>query len=462
MPWKSKWSIDIPIQSLSTYVFKSPHGPLRDEPVLIDAEKPDYYLTHLSYREWSKRFAAGLRKAGFKPGDRLLLYSGNSVFFPVVIQGTVMAGGIFTGANPNYVARELAYQLQDSGAKILITAEGSLDTALEATSSIKFPQDQIFVMGDGYEVFEDRAKPVRGIKHWTTLLTSPSEGAKFEWEEFTTRDQMHRTAVLNYSSGTTGVPKGVEITHLNYISNCMQTEHTAQQDPDYQNYLQRARTLSFLPMYHAYGQTYHGVSTVLKGIPVYMMRKFDFVKMLEYIQKYRITSLNLVPPIAVALTKRPEVRKYDLSTIEAAGCGAAPLSAESVNDFERMFGHKFQLKQGWGMTEITCSACGWDPNEQSDASKVGELNANVEAMVVDDEGKEVRDGERGELWVRAPNVMKGYWGKPEATRETLTEEGFLKTGDIVFRHPDGKLSIVDRKKVRFEWFETVKCRISNC
>ena len=359
-----------------------------------------------------------------------------------------MAGGIFTGANPNYVARELAYQLQDSGAKILITAEGSLDTALEATSSIKFPQDQIFVMGDGYEVFEDRAKPVRGIKHWTTLLTSPSEGAKFEWEEFTTRDQMHRTAVLNYSSGTTGVPKGVEITHLNYISNCMQTEHTAQQDPDYQNYLQRARTLSFLPMYHAYGQTYHGVSTVLKGIPVYMMRKFDFIKMLEYIQKYRITSLNLVPPIAVALTKRPEVRKYDLSTIEAAGCGAAPLSAESVNDFERMFGHKFQLKQGWGMTEITCSACGWDPNEQSDASKVGELNANVEAMVVDDEGREVRDGERGELWVRAPNVMKGYWGKPEATRETLTEEGFLKTGDIVFRHPDGKLSIVDRKKVR--------------
>ena len=179
---------------------------------------------------------------------------------------------------------------------------------------------------------------------------------------------------------------------------------------------------------------------------MYMMRKFDFVKMLEYIQKYRITSLNLVPPIAVALTKRPEVRNYDLSSVEAAGVGAAPLSPESIIEFERVFGNKFQLKQGWGMTEITCSACGWDPNERAEAHKIGELNANVEAMIVDDDGKEVKDGERGELWARGPNVMKGYWRKPEATRETLTPDGWLRTGDIVLKHPDGKLSIVDRKK----------------
>lgn len=260
MPYKSRWSIDIPVLSLTSYVFKSPNTHLEDKPILIDAEKPDNYLTHHSYREWSKRLAAGLRKAGFQPGDRLLLFSGNSVFFPVVIQGTVMAGGIFTGANPNYVARELAYQLQDSGAKYLITAEGSLDTALEAITSITFPRDNVFVMGDGSELFESRAKPVRNVSHWSELLASPSEGSRFEWMDFTTREQMDSTAVINYSSGTTGLPKGVEISHLNYISNIMQTDFMQKLSPDYEDWQQRASILSFLPMYHAYGQTYFGVS----------------------------------------------------------------------------------------------------------------------------------------------------------------------------------------------------------
>ena len=447
MPYKSRWSIDIPILSLTSYVFKTPNAHLEDKPLLIDAEKPEYYLSHHSYREWSKRLAAGLRKAGFQTGDRLLLYSGNNVFFPVILQGAVMAGGIFTGANPSYVARELAYQLLDSGASFLITSEGSLDTALEAASSIKFPRDRMFVMGDGYEVFENRAQAIRGIQHWTSFLASPAESSKFEWEEFSTDEQMNRTAVLNYSSGTTGVPKGVEISHLNYVSNCMQTDFMQHLSPTYHEWLQRARSLSFLPMYHAYGQTHHGVSMILKGIPVYMMRKFDFMKMLEYVQKYRITNLALVPPIAVAMTKRPEVKNFDLSSIESAGCGAAPLSAETIVDFEKMFDHRFQLKQGWGMTEITCSACGWDPNLQAEPSKVGELNPNIEAMIVDDKGRELGDEVRGEFWVRGPNVMKGYWGKLEATAETKTEEGWLKTGDIAVRHADGYWSIVDRKKV---------------
>lgn len=221
----------------------------------------------------------------------------------------------------------------------------------------------------------------------------------------------------------------------------------AQMAPDYKAFLQRAVGLSFLPMYHAYGQTYHCVTTVLKGIPVYLMRKFEFEKMLQYVQRYRVTSLTLVPPIAVALTKRSEVNNYDLSSVEAAGCGAAPLSAETIRDFEALFNHRFQLKQGWGMTEITCSACGWDPNLQSDARLVGELNPNIEAMIVDDEGKEVGAGERGEFLVRGPNVMKGYWGREEATRETMAEGGWLRTGDIAVRRGDGCLGIVDRKKV---------------
>ncbi|KAK0868853.1 hypothetical protein LTR87_013977 [Friedmanniomyces endolithicus] len=462
MPWKSRWTLPIQPQSLPAYLFTSPTGPLDDEPLLIDAEFPEHYLTQHTYREWSKRFALGLQQAGFNPGDRLLLYSGNTILFPVILMGTIMAGGIFTGANPTYVARELAYQLKDSGATFLITAESSLQTALDAADSIGFSKDSIYVSDEGFSTLRgDPPESVRGLTHFSKLLAPADSATTFTWEDFSSHSEMDRTAVLNYSSGTTGVPKGVEITHLNYISNCLQTEYMAALSPDYSTLVKHARGLSFLPMYHAYGQTHHCVSAAKKGIPVYVMRKFDFVSMLKYIERYRITSLTLVPPIAVALTKRPEVRDYDISSVTSAGCGAAPLGRESAQEFDRKVAKGgWMLRQGWGMTEITCSAIGWDPRIVSEVTSgaVGELNPNIEGVIVDEEGREVRGEERGEFWVRGPNVMKRYWRKPEATAETKTvgrlfrrfwtmADGWLKTGDIASREADtGLIYIVDRKK----------------
>jgi 4-coumarate--CoA ligase len=456
MPWKSRWHIDIPNVSLPTYLFGSQDDKLDDKPVFLDADQPSYYLSNQTYREWSKRLAAGLRARGFQDGDRLLLYSGNTIFFPVVLIGTIMAGGIFSGANPTYVARELAYQLQDTGAKFLITSEGSLDTALEAAKSIGFPQDKILSFDGGYDTFDGKGKPSRGnIQHWSTLLASPEEGARYRWQEFDSPEQMQQTVVLNYSSGTTGVPKGVQITHLNYVSNCAQTDHMAQLDPDFEAVAARSVGLSMLPMYHAYGQTVHCVSAPRRHIPVYVMQKFDFGKMLHHIQDYRVTGLTLVPPIVVALAKRPEARKFDLSSVESAGCGAAPLGSEPQKEFEGLWpSGQVNLKQGWGMTEITCSAVGMEPTAVATDATVGELNPNIEAMIVSENGKEVGVGERGEFWVRGPNVMKGYWNKPEATRDTLTADGWLKTGDIAYRNEKGYIYIVDRMKVsqlgRFE------------
>lgn len=450
MPWQSRWQIDIPTVSLPTYLFGAQDETLPTQPIILDAEKPSYCLSHHTYREWSKRLAAGLRSRGFQDGDRLLLYSGNTIFFPTILIGTIMAGGIFSGANPSYVARELAYQLQDTGAKFLITAEGSLDTALEAAKSVGFPQDKIFTFDGGYDTFDGRGKATRGIQHWTDLLASPSEGASYRWPEFSNPAQMNQTIVLNYSSGTTGVPKGVEISHLNYVANCTQTDHVSTLEPDHAAAVARSRGLSMLPMYHAYGQTVHCVSAPRKGIPVYVMQKFDFGRMLRHIQEYRVTALTLVPPIVVALAKRPEARAFDLSSVESAGCGAAPLGREPQTEFEGLWPKgQVNLKQGWGMTEITCSACGMEPTAVAVDATVGELNPNIEAMIVDESGGEVGVGERGEFWVRGPNVMKGYWRKPEATRETLTQDGWLKTGDIAYRNEEGFIYIVDRKKVSF-------------
>ncbi|KAK3659320.1 hypothetical protein LTR56_001209 [Elasticomyces elasticus] len=431
MPWKSRWNIPIPTQSLPSYLFDSPALLLEDKPLLIDAEFPEYYLTQHTYREWSKQFALGLQQNGFKSGDRLLLYSGNTIFFPVILLGTIMAGGIFTGANPTYVARELAYQLKDSGATFLITSESSLKTALDAADSIGFPKDRVYVSDAGFSTVEGKPQSsVQGTAHFSQLFASSA--SSFTWPEFSNQAQMNTTCVLNYSSGTTGVPKGVEITHLNYIANCAQTEYMSSLAPDYESLVKQARGLSFLPMYHAYGQTHHCVSSAKKGIPVYVMRKFEFVELLRCIERYRITSLTLVPPIAVALTKRPEVKDFDISSVTSAGCGAAPLGRESAEDFDRTVAKgAWQLRQGWGMTEITCSAIGFDPTSSFVSGAVGELNPNIEGCIVDEEGKEVGLEERGEFWVRGPNVMKGYWRKPEATAETMT---------------DGLIYIVDRKK----------------
>ena len=204
MPLKSRWQIDIPTVSLSSYLFTAPSAPLSDKPLLIDAENPDHHLTFHSYRAWSQRLAAGLRRTGFQPGDRLLLFAGNTIFFPVVLQGAVMAGGIFTGANPGFVARELAHQLRDSGAAVMIVAEESVETALEAAAAVGLARERVFVMGSGAEMWggSEEREGVRGLRHWSELLAGEEEARGFEWEEFTRAEQMERTAVINYSSGT--------------------------------------------------------------------------------------------------------------------------------------------------------------------------------------------------------------------------------------------------------------------
>jgi acyl-CoA synthetase (AMP-forming)/AMP-acid ligase II len=249
MPIKSRWQVDIPRISLPTYLFDSPTAPLPTTPALISAINPDkHYLSHADYRLWSQRLALGLQRAGLAAGDRVLLFSSNSVFFPVVVLGIIMAGGVFTGANPSYVVRELAHQLQDSGAKFLICSDASLATGLEAAKLVGMGEDQVFAFDDGVATFEGRAGSVGNVRHWTNLLASPADGRKFEWEEQQSDDFLNQTVVLNYSSGTTGVPKGVMITHRNYVSNCVQAIYVSKLDPGYEEKIARSRYICAIPV----------------------------------------------------------------------------------------------------------------------------------------------------------------------------------------------------------------------
>jgi 4-coumarate--CoA ligase len=247
MPIKSRWTNPIPDVTLPSYLFGSPTAGLPTDPLLIDARLPDtHFLTATSYRLWCQRFAAGLQRAGLQTGDRVLLFSGNTIFFPVVLVGTIMAGGIFTGANPTYVARELAHQLSDSGARFLITAESSLATALDAAKQIGLEESRIFAFDDGIATFEGRGRDLGRVRHWTALMADERAAAKYAWRELSARELKTTTVTLNYSSGTTGVPKGVEITHRNYIANSSQMEFQQRLDPRFEERTARAKLLCFL------------------------------------------------------------------------------------------------------------------------------------------------------------------------------------------------------------------------
>jgi 4-coumarate--CoA ligase len=209
---KSQWTLDIPKVSLPTFVFDSPTAELPKTPALISASEPErYYLSVHDYRHYAQRLASGLRKSGLKPGDRVLLFSGNTLFFPSVIMGVVMAEGIFTGANPSYIARELAYQLKDSGARYLICAESSLETGIAAAKEIGMGAEQIFIFDDGIATFEGRntskTTSYGTIRPWTTLLDTPEAGTAYSWPDLRTPEELDRIVALNYSSGTTGVCK---------------------------------------------------------------------------------------------------------------------------------------------------------------------------------------------------------------------------------------------------------------
>lgn len=243
MPIHSRWQTPLQVSSLQTFLFNTPTHPLPQKTAFLDAERPEtHFLTHDTFRLWSLRLAAGLQKAGLKPGDRVLLFGGNNLFYPVAFVGILMAGGVFTGANPGFVARELAYQLKDSGATFLLCADASLEVGVEAAESIGMGKERVFAFDDA--LFEGNGKGRLGVRNWNVLFEDEETGRVFKWVE--PKDPKEEICCLNYSSGTTGVPKGVMITHFAYVANATQFGHLSTLNPDYE---ERTRTAYALPSF---------------------------------------------------------------------------------------------------------------------------------------------------------------------------------------------------------------------
>lgn len=334
----------------------------------------------------------------------------------------------------------MVYQIGNTRASVILAHPTMLETAIAAAAKSGFPKNRIFQFSD------DEDATFTGIKDWRTIMGSVEEGERYSWTKFTPEQSLNTIATINYSSGTTGLPKGVCVSHYNLIANVEQAIFMKYLHKPF-NFKNRPaeRWIGFLPLYHAYGQLYTIIMAARLQIPVFIMKQFIYRDFLASIKKFEITHLQVAPPILVMLSKRFETTAYDISSLTDILCGAAPLSKELQNDVSTRF--HIQVNQGWGMTELTCGAIQVPGGINDRSGSVGQLDPNCECKLLDDDGTEVGVGQPGELYIRGPNVCLRYWNNEPATKHSISPDNWLRTGDIAVYDKKGYFWIVDRKKV---------------
>jgi acyl-CoA synthetase (AMP-forming)/AMP-acid ligase II len=387
---------------------------LAERPALIDGTS-GRTLTYGALADGVQRIAAGLAARGFGRGDVLAINAPNAPEWPLPVLGALAAGGTVTTANPLYTADELATQLADAGARILVTIAPFAAAAHEAAA--RAGVQEVVLLGE---------PSLDG--------DGPSPAPSGDPDD---------VALLLYSSGTTGVPKGVMLTHRHVAANVAQqmaVMPTREGDV----------MLAVAPFFHALGINVLLAGSLAAGATCVTLARFEIEPFLAAIQEHRVTQTVVVPPVLIALAKHPAVDRYDLSSLRWIGCGAAPAGPELEQAVADRLG--CVVGQGYGMTEAT--ACIALPDverpERIVRGSVGRLLPGTEGRVVD-----------GELWIRGPQVMSGYLGRERATSATVDEEGWLHTGDLVRFDDDGNLFIVDRLKelIKYKAFQVAPAEL---
>jgi acyl-CoA synthetase (AMP-forming)/AMP-acid ligase II len=407
---------------------------LGDKPALVDGPTG----RTLSYRQLAdgvERVAAGLAARGFGRGDVLAISSPNLPEYALALYGAMAAGGAVTGANPLLTADELAGQLADAGASVLVTVPPFLDTARAAAEKAGVGEVVVFGQADGATPF-------------ASLLGA--EGPPPAVEIDPDRD----LAVLPYSSGTTGLPKGVELTHANLVANARQAQAALGFTAD-------DVIVAVAPFFHAIGLNLILPCSLAAGATVVTMPRFDLAGFLEIIQEHRVTGTVVVPPVVLALAGHPLVDRYDLSSLRFLGCGGAPLGADVEQRCADRLG--CLVAQGFGMTEGSATFA-IAPLEAPRRGSVGRLLPGTEARIVDPErGADLGPGRTGELWLRGPQVMRGYRHNPEATAATVDRDGWLRTGDLCYVDADGYLFVVDRLKelIKYKGYQVAPAELEH-
>lgn len=436
MVYKSKYpDLDIPQCNLLSYLFPR-DKPLLTVPLWINADRCEDSLSPAAMLLWVQRFALGLHRLDVPENEAIMVFTPNHLFVPVVYLGAAGSKRYYTGANPAYTVDELAYQMTTVRAAVVLIHPSLAATGLLAAKKAGIPTAKTFFFSDSDCLSKD------GVRDWKTLLASEKDARSWEWDDLG-HEATQQIATINFSSGTTGLPKGVCTTHYNLVANTAQTivaKFSA--GPDTLSTSDPERWLVFLPLYHAFSQLFTINIACRMSRQVYIMNKFTLPKMLEYIQQYQVTAIQAVPPIMSMLAKRPETSQYNTSSLKNIMVGAAPLSVQIQNELMKRL--DVYISRGWGMTETTCVGTIIPDNVINTDGSVGYLLPNTEAKILDEDGREIADGP-GEMYVRGPQMMLGYWENDKATRETISADGWLKTGDTIVVS-DHLWWIVDRKK----------------
>ncbi|KAJ8554001.1 hypothetical protein K7X08_024679 [Anisodus acutangulus] len=390
---------------------------------LIDATT-GHRLSYTDFLNQTQNLASSLqsRFPSLSPNDVAFILSPTSIHIPILYFALLSLGIVVSPVNPLSSTSELTHMTQLC--KPLI-AFATSSTVPKLTSSL-FPLGIILL---------DSPEFVTMIQ---SKVSNPIS--------YPIINQSNSAAIL-YSSGTTGKVKGVELTHRNLIALTSGLYHNNFSNAEDEG-VEKEQQVSFmtLPLFHVFG-FFMLIRVAGIGETTVLMERFDFGKMLEAVEKYRVTYMPVSPPLVVAMAKSDLALKYDLSSLKFLACGGAPLGKEVAERFNSRF-PDVEIVQGYGLTETTGGATGMNGPEEADRyGSAGRLSVNVEAKIVDpDSGETLPPGQRGELWLRGPTIMKGYVGDKQATSATLDPEGWLKTGDLCYFDADGFLYVVDRLK----------------
>lgn len=400
--------------------------------VIYEDQEDVREFTNMDIAREAAQLAVGLQKLGIQKGDRVIVMMVNCPEVIISYQAIARAGAVIIPVMPLLKAPEVQYIAENSAAKAVITSPILLPLLRGALANIPTMQH---IICNGEVPEGDTAQAGPSIHAYRDVVNSGIEGAK-DFLKPIQDVSPDDTAVILYTSGTTGRPKGVVLTHRNLISNAMGGRGPERESRDEET------NLAVLPLAHAYGIVAANVF-FLRGLTIIAHPRFDTSAVLSAIERYRIASFAGVPAMFVALLYTPDADKYDTSSLQTCVSGSAPLPVAILESFEQKFGCR--ILEGYGLSEASAVLTGHSLDMPRKAGSVGKPIADVEVVVVDENDQPVSVGEVGEVIARGPNIMRGYYNMPEETRATL-RDGWLHTGDMGRFDEDGYLYIVERKK----------------